>query len=119
MGRLRQNLTWPILIGIGAATVAANLLNGQLMGWGHPGSIALVVVLIVVFGYRQLWPRPSFWLRMIVILAIQLPLVRLARPYVYAYKLIFNWAFAMADLMLAIIIIQAGRHEPQNPPPEP
>ena len=98
------------------AAIPTIFLNRALDGWGYPAGLGEIVVLMLLFGYRHFWGYGSFWLRIIAVALIQIPLIRFARPYMYAYKLGFNLLFANLDGLLAIFMIRLGA--PYTPDPE-
>lgn len=109
-GRLKQNLSWPILCAVPIiVAVTAYLIHRLVGGWAFPVALIEIVMLGIAFGYRHFWRFGWFWLRFVPVLLAQWPLVVWARPFVYRGGLFFNLFLANIDAVFAIFAINLGR----------
>jgi hypothetical protein len=88
--------------------VAAALLgwfSHALGGWGLPAAVAAAAIAGPTLKYRRYWHRAWFWLTILGMSIIQVPLVVLARPVMDQLKFGFYVLFVTVDAFLVAVAV--------------
>jgi hypothetical protein len=75
-------------------------------GWSAAIAVGGAVPGLVVRGLRRLWHEVWFWVAVVIMTALQAPLMLHVQPYMVRLKLLFIFPFAVADLLAFGIVIQ-------------
>lgn len=95
---------WPIkgpLLGI------ALLLGifSELRHWGAAPFVVAVAVILPIIGYRDFWDEPRFWITVVLLGFLQVPVALYVGPTMDRYKLPFMLAFGIADCLLVASVL--------------
>jgi hypothetical protein len=99
-----QWLSWRVKGPLFALALLMGLLSHALHNWGEPIFFAAIVLMLPVFYYRRFWDRRWFWLMVMILGAVQIPLVFAAHPLVEQARTYYTVLFTMADLMFVIVV---------------
>lgn len=100
--------TWAKVVGIPVGLLLG-FFSDSLRGWGLPGAIAGAAIVIPVLKYRRYWHDAWFWMTMLGMSVLQVPLVILARPLMDQLKFAFNILFATVDVFLVAVAVNLIR----------
>jgi hypothetical protein len=98
-------LPWTAKVVLGVMALLLGFFSHALGGWGLPAGIAVAVILIPTLKYQRYWHEVWFWMTMLGMSVIQVPLVILARPLMDQLKFGFNILFATADVFLVAVAV--------------
>jgi hypothetical protein len=100
---------------LGILVVFLSFFNDPLFhGWGLPAGVAVAAIGIPLFMYRSYWQGTWFWLTLLALLVLQVPLVIACRPLMDQLKFGFNILFATLDVFLVAIAVNWVRPKGEN-----
>jgi hypothetical protein len=91
----------------GPLLVIALLLGffDHTLHWGRATFAAVLATLIPVFGFRDLWREARFWITILLLGVLQIPLVMAVGSLVEQLKFMFMLAFGIFDCALIIAVV--------------
>jgi hypothetical protein len=104
-GKRTNPIPGPAWIPLVAGAVLLGFFNDALGGWGLPAAVGAAVILIPVLQYRRYWHGRWFWLSMVALSIVQIPLIFLGRPLMDEFRFAFNLVFGVADLCWVVVVI--------------
>jgi hypothetical protein len=93
-------LSWGAKAVIGVVAVLLGFFSHDLAGWGVPAGVASAAIVIPILMKRRYWRETWFWMTMLAMSVLQIPLIILARPLMDQMKFAFNIVFGTADVFV-------------------
>lgn len=93
-----------VIVGLSMGLLSA-WLNGRLHGWGLPTLTAAAGVVIPTIYYRPQWRHRWFWLVVIPIAVLQVPMIIVAKPLMDQLKFVALTVFAILDGCLVAVVV--------------
>lgn len=95
---------WVKVILISAAVIAG--FFGPVLGsWEGPIFVAVTVLVLAVLYWRDLWRQAWFWITIVLLTTVQVPLVIVMRPLIEQARMFYMGTFLAADSVFVIIAI--------------
>jgi hypothetical protein len=98
-------LAWSIKVVLSVAAVLLGYFSHAMGGWGLPTAVAGAAIVLPILKYKQYWDGLWFWMTILAMSAIQVPLVILFRPVMDQLKFGFNILFATVDVFLVAVAV--------------
>jgi hypothetical protein len=98
-------ISWPSRIVLATIAVLLGWFNHSLGGWGLPAGVVGAVILLPTLKYRRYWGETWFWLTMLALSILQVPLVILVRPLMDELKFGFNLLFGTIDIFFVAVVV--------------
>jgi hypothetical protein len=95
----RKVNVWPIKAPLLVAAVLLGIFDDRLH-WGRAPIAAGIAMITAIIGYRDFWNEARFWFTVLLLGAVQVPLVIAVRPLMETYKFPLMFAFAIIDCLL-------------------
>jgi hypothetical protein len=107
-------MPWSTRVLLTALALFLGFFSHALGGWGLPVGVVGAAILIPVLKYQRFWHRLWFWLTIIALSILQVPLVILTRPLMDEFKLGFNLLLATVDGIFVILVVNWIRPKEDN-----
>src|SRR6516162_10185307 len=96
--------TWPVKWPILALAVLFGAMS-NVYHWGRAPVAAAAAVILPIIGFRNYWNEVRFWITVLLLGAIQVPIVLLINPIMEEVKFPFLFAFGVLDCVLVALAI--------------
>lgn len=105
--------TWSIK---GPLIILALLLGflGGALNWNSAPFAAGVAMVIPIIGFRDFWNEVRFWITVVLLGALQVPLVFFVRPLIERLKFQFMFTFGVFDCALMVLALSWVCSENEN-----
>lgn len=103
--KARPRLGWDFKVVFLSVMLLLGLFSHAFNGWGDACAAAMAGLIVPIYGFREFWNRGQFWIAVVLLATIQVPLVIVVRSWIERGGFISMLSLGIADGLFVTVVI--------------